>query len=144
MIQRLGLITFIVVVACSAAFGQSKTADSHDGTCQITVPASWTVNGNFGNATSADKKVSATTSSPKMISSFDELKQNAQKVYANDKVTKSSATEFEMEGQSLNGKPNVYRGIPVSGGKFCIVEIVYESGTAADARKIAETMKAAK
>ncbi|HVM94103.1 MAG TPA: hypothetical protein VMT67_14875 [Terriglobales bacterium] len=138
-------IVAATLVACSFAFAQSgKNVVSHDGSCQITVPASWTVDATFGNGTSANKKVSATTSSPKMISSFDELKQNAQKVYANDKVTKSSATEFEIEGQSLNGKPNIYRGIPISGGKYCIVEVIYETGSAADARKIAETMKSAK
>ena len=144
MNRALSLAAVLLLMA-SISFAQSgKNVVSHDGSCQITVPASWNVNGNFGSANSADKKVSATTSSPKMISSFDELKQNAQKVYANDKVTKSSATEFEMEGRSMNGKPNVYRGVPISGGKYCIVEVVYENGTAADARKIAETMKSAK
>jgi hypothetical protein len=44
-----------------------------------------------------------------------------------------------MEGQSMNGKPDMYRGIPIAGGKFCIAEVIYESGTAADARKIAES-----
>ena len=136
----------VVVVAVSAMMvaQEGKKVVSRDGSCQLTVPSAWNVDSMFASGTSADKKVSATVSSPKMISSFDELKQNARKVYANDKVTKDSASEFEMEGQSLNGKPNVYRGIPISGGKFCIVEVVYESGTAADARKSAETRKAAK
>ena len=135
----------VLLVVTSITFAQAgKNVVSHDGSCQITVPSSWIVSGNFGNANSADKKLSATTSSPRMISSFDELKQNAQNVYANDKVTKNSASEFEMEGKSMNNKPNVYRGVPISGGKFCIVEVIYESGTAADARKIAETVKSAK
>ncbi|MFY9648292.1 MAG: hypothetical protein WAK29_24160 [Terriglobales bacterium] len=58
-------------------------------------------------------------------------------------MTKDSATEFEMEGQSMNGKPNVYRGIPIAGGKFCIAEVICESGTAEGARKIAVTLKPA-
>jgi hypothetical protein len=48
-----------------------------------------------------------------------------------------------MEGQSMNGKPNVYRGIPIAGGKFCIAEVICESGTAEGARKIAVTLKPA-
>jgi hypothetical protein len=64
-------------------------------------------------------------------------------VYPNDKVTKSTAAEFQMEGLSMNNKPNVYRGIQLA-GKVCIVEVIYESGTAADARAIAESLKAAK
>lgn len=136
----------VVVVAVSAMLvaQEGKKVVSRDGSCQLTVPSAWNVDSMLASGTSANKKVSATVSSPKMISSFDELKQNARRVYANDKVTKDSASEFEMEGQSMNRKPNVYRGIPIAGGKFCIVEVVYESGTAADARKIAETMKSAK
>jgi len=141
--------SIITLAVCSAFFAQALFAQegrvvSRDGSCQITVPSNWTVTAMLASGTSSDKKVSATTSSPKMISSFRELKQNAQLVYKNDKVTKDSASEFEMEGKSIAGKPNFYRGIPISGGKFCIVEVIYENGAVADARKIAESLKSAK
>jgi hypothetical protein len=48
-----------------------------------------------------------------------------------------------MEGLSMNNKPTVYRGIQLN-GKVCIVEVIYESGTLDDARKIAESLKPAK
>jgi len=117
---------------------------TRDGSCQVTVPASWVAGsvGGFGN--SADKKSTVAVSSPKQVASFDALKQTARGIYTNDKVTKDSATEFEMEGESMNGKPNVYRGIPIAGGKFCIVEVIYQRGTAEDARKIAGSVKSAK
>lgn len=41
------------------------------------------------------------------------------------------------------GKPNVYRAIP-AGDQLCIAEVVYESGSLADARQIIETLKAEK
>ena len=121
-----------------------KKITTRDGSCQVTVPPSWEAGsvGGFGN--SADKKASVAVSSPKQVSSFDSLKQTARGIYTNDKVTKDSASEFEMEGESMNGKPNVYRGIPIAGGKFCIVEVIYQSGTAEEARKIAGSVKSAK
>jgi hypothetical protein len=48
-----------------------------------------------------------------------------------------------MQGSSQAGQPNVYRAIP-AGDKVCIAEIVYESGSADDARRIIETLKAVK
>jgi hypothetical protein len=74
------------------------------------------------------------------MDTFAELKSNAHQIYAEDKVTKDTASEFEMEGKGQNGKPNVYRAV-VSGKTICIGEVVYESGTIADARKIAETLR---
>jgi hypothetical protein len=79
-----------------------------------------------------------------MIDSFDQLKQTAQTIYRGSKVTRDSSTEFEMEGKSITGKPNVYRAIPISGNKFCITEVMYESGTVEQARKLAETLSASK
>ena len=59
------------------------------------------------------------------------------------KVTKNSATEFEMVGKSMTGKPDVYRAIPGGGaGKFCVAEITYSAGTPEDASKILAAMKA--
>jgi hypothetical protein len=128
--------------AVSAA--DSKVIKSRDGACQITVPDDWAPGALGGTADGPDHKVSAAVSSPKMIDSFDQLKATAQTIYRGSKVTKNSSTEFEMEGKSISGKPNVYRAIPISGGKFCITEVMYESGTVEQARKLAETVSAAK
>jgi hypothetical protein len=54
-------------------------------------------------------------------------------------VTKSSGSEFEMEGANQAGKPNVYRAVP-AGAKVCIAEIVYQSGTVSDAKAIITTL----
>jgi hypothetical protein len=122
----------------------TKPVVSRDGSCQVSVPASWTVTALVASAESPDHKASVTVSSPKMIDSFAELKQAAKTMYQSSKPTKDSATEFEMEGKSMAGKPDVYRGIPIAAGKFCITEVIYESGTVAEARAIAESLKAAK
>jgi hypothetical protein len=117
---------------------QDKAITTRDGSCEVAVPADW-VAGFPGSANSADKKVEIVMSTPRS-SSFAALKENAKKLYAGDKVTRDTASEFQMEGQSLNNKPNVYRAI-TSGGKICLAEVIYESGTADDARKIVGTMK---
>ena len=72
-----------------------------------------------------------------------EVKQTAQSIYTDDKVVKDSASEFQMEGKSGNGKPNVYRGIQIP-GKVCLVEVMYTNDATDEARKIAESLKAAK
>jgi hypothetical protein len=135
-------IIFLVALLTAAlpAHAQDKTITTRDGSCSATVPASWVVGSFPGSAGSADKKASVIISSPR-YSSFATFKDNARKVYANDKVTKDSATEFEMEGKTENGKPNVYRGV-AAGSKLCIGEVIYESGTTDDARKILSTLKA--
>ncbi len=121
------------------AHAQDKTIATRDGSCQAAVPASWVVGSFPGSADSADRKVSVIISKPRN-STFAELKDNARKLYPNDKVTKDSATEFEMEGKSMNNKPNVYRGI-AAGSKVCIGEVIFESGTVEDARRIVSTLK---
>ena len=133
-------LTIVIVLASIPARAQDKTVTTRDGSCQATIPASWVVGSFPGSAGSADKKSSIIISSPK-YSSFATLKDNARKVYANDKMTKDSPTEFEMEGKTDNGKPNVYRGVAAR-TKLCIGEVIYESGTAGDARKILSTLKA--
>jgi hypothetical protein len=120
------------------------TVKSHDGSCQVAVPASWSVGASGGTAESSDKNSSLAVSSPKMIDSFAELKQTAKSLYANSKVTKDSATEFSMEGESMNRQPDVYRAVPIAGTKFCIVEVVYKTGSPDEARAIAQTLKGAK
>ncbi len=144
MKQLSGLAMVAIAISTMAWAQEARKVTSHDGMCQVSVPANWDVSGAAGIATSADKKVSVAVGSPNKIASFDVLKQNARKMYSDDKVTKESATEFQMEGQSMNGKPNVYRGVPIANAKFCIVEVIYLSGSAADARKIAATLKSAK
>ncbi len=133
---------FAVAFAVSAA--DTKVIKSRDGGCQITVPGDWSPGALGGTADSPDHRVSAAVSSPKTMDSFDQLKRTAQIIYRGSKVTKDSASEFEMEGKSISNKPNVYRAIPVSGNKFCAAEVMYESGTVEDARKIVQTVAAAK
>ena len=137
-------IALLCVLFAATCLAQDKTMKSRDGGCQVSVPADWKTDDAFGLTQSPDKKSSATVSSPKMIDSFSVLKQNARTVYQDSKVTKDSATEFEMEGKSIAGKPDVYRAIVVAGNKFCIVDVTYQSGGPEEARKIAATLKAAK
>lgn len=143
MNKTVALATMLLVgFALSAA--DSKVIKSRDGACQINVPGDWAPGALGGTADAPDHKVSSAVSSPKAIDSFDQLKSTAQIVYRGSKVTKDSSTEFEMEGKSITGKPNVYRAIPISSSKFCIAEVMYESGTVEQARKLAETLAAAK
>jgi hypothetical protein len=139
---RTGL-ALAVVAAGSMMWAQGKPVTSHDGSCQVTVPADWTVSGSFGIANSADNTVDVAVSMPRSTPTLGGLKQTAQMLYANDKVVKDTPSEFQMEGQGMSGKPNVYRGIQLA-GKICIVEVTYASGTIDDARKIAESLKSAK
>jgi hypothetical protein len=144
MLKKSVFLTLAVVAASPILFAQAaKPVTSHNGACQVTVPASWSVSGMFGIANSADSKVSVAVTSPINTASLDTTKQMAPMIYPQDKVTKSTASEFQMEGLSMNNKPNVYRGIQLS-GKVCIVEVIYESGTVDDARKIAESLKSTK
>jgi hypothetical protein len=144
MSKRILVVALAVFAAGTALVAQStKTVTSHDKSCQVTVPGSWTVSGMFGIANSPDNKVSVAVSSPLRTTSLSETKQAAPMVYPNDKVIKSTPAEFQMEGLSMNNKPNVYRGIQLT-GKVCIVEVIYESGTVADARAIADSLKSAK
>jgi hypothetical protein len=108
----------------------------------VSVPSSWTVEPNIGVASSADKKNSIIVSSPiHGLSTLADVEQLASTVYKNDKVTKSSGSEFEMEGMNGTDKPNFRRSIP-AGAKVCFAEITYQSGTPAEAKAIVETLKA--
>jgi hypothetical protein len=142
--KKIVLFTTAVLAAMAISAADTKIIKSRDGACQIAVPSDWTPGALGGTADAPDKKASAAVSSPKAIDSFDQLKQTAQSIYRGSKVTKDSATEFEMEGKSITGKPNVYRAIPIPDGKFCASEAMYENGDAAQARKVAETLSAAK
>ena len=132
----------LLFIAAIAAADGTHTITSSNGKCTIAVPTAW--KGDKSIAQSPDKKASVTLSQPKMIDSFDQLKTTAKGIYKDAKVTKDSATEFEMEGKSLSGKPDVYRAITAGDKAFCIAEVIYESGTADDARTIARTLAAAK
>jgi len=136
-------VAAVAMTAASMLCAQGKPVTSHDGSCQVIVPTDWSVSGSFGIANSADKQVDVAVSTPRSTPSLSELKKTAQMIYANDKVVKDTATEFQMEGQGMSGKPNVYRGIQLA-GKVCIAEVTYSSGTIDDARKIAESLKSAK
>jgi hypothetical protein len=134
----------VSLAGCGALGAQEgKKITSHDGSCEVTVPADWSASGSFGIGNSADKSVNVAVTDPMHTKTLGDLKQTAQMIYASDKVVKDTAAEFQMEGQSINGQPNVYRGIQLA-GKICVVEVTYTSGTIDDARKIAASLKAAK
>jgi hypothetical protein len=135
----------VALVASSFTLAADKQMiKSRDGSCQVSVPANWVPGELGGTADAPDHRVSMAVSSPKMIDSYAEAKQSAQTVYKNSKVTVNSLTEFVMEGQSITGKPDVYRIIPISSSKFCIVEVMYQNGTVEQAREIASSLHAAK
>jgi hypothetical protein len=117
---------------------------SRGGSCQVTVAAGWTPGELGGAAESPDKQLSLAISSPKMVDSFAELKQTAKSVYKQSKVTKDTGSEFQMEGESITGQPDVYRAIPIGASKFCIVEVTYKTGSPDGARAIALTLRGAK
>ena len=130
----------LLLAIASTAFAADKTLVTRNGLCTAAVPGDWTVGVITSMGDSADKKVSFIISNPSRTDNLADLKKNAQMMYAEDKVTKDTASEFQMEGKGQNGKPNVYRAV-ISGKTICIGEVVFESGTIADARKIAETLR---
>jgi hypothetical protein len=141
--RKSGLVICLFSLVLSASAADTKTVKNPEGNCSISVPPNWTA-GTLGNAASPDKKISIIVSSPKGgLTSIAQVQQLAPGIYPDDKVTKSSATEFEMEGKSTSGKPNVYRAIP-AGARVCIAEITYENGNTADARNTVGTLKAEK
>jgi hypothetical protein len=137
------VICCLLLLAMFAPAADTKPVKNTGGECVISVPANWS-SGSFGDAQSPDKKMSLVISSPKHgLNTLEQVKQLAPTIYKDDKVTKSSGGEFEMAGQSQNGKPNVYRAIP-AGAKVCIVELIYENGDDSGAKAIVESMKMAK
>ena len=140
--MKLG-ITFLLCVTVLCAAADTKTLKNRTGKRAVSVPSNWTLSP-LGLGNSPDKKVSVVVSSPAHgLTSLAQVKQLAPGIYKNDKVVKQSGSEFEMQGSNQAGKPNVYRAIP-AGDKLCIAEVVYESGSLADARQIIETLKAEK
>src|ERR1051325_1218896 len=138
-----GLIVCIFSITLIAHAADTKPVKNPEGNCSVSVPANW-IAGSLGNATSADKKMSIIVSSPKRgLVSIAQVQQMAPGIYPDDKVTKSSTTEFEMEGKSTSGKPNVYRAVP-AGARVCIAEITYENDKTADARTVVGSLKAEK
>jgi hypothetical protein len=136
------LCIFVSSFTLLATAADTKPVVNHDGNCTVSVPASWSVDAMVGMAKSPDKKVSIVVSSPKHgMATMASVEQMAPTIYPDDKVTKKSGSEFEMEGQSGNGKPNFYRAVP-AGDQICIAEIQYESGSPAEAKAIVETLKA--
>lgn len=139
--HKSGLVICFVAVAVFVRAADTKVVKNPEGNCSVSVPANWAA-GSLGNANSPDKKMSIIVSSPKRgLVSIAQVQQMAPGIYPDDKVTKSSAAEFEMEGKSTSGKPNVYRAVP-AGARVCIAEITYENEKTADARNIVETLKA--
>jgi hypothetical protein len=135
-------IFFLLSVGLTAIAADTKPVVNRDGNCAVSVPADWSVEAALGMAKSPDKKVSVVVSSPKSgMVSMNQVEETAPTIYKDDKVTKKSGSEFEMEGQSGNGKPNFYRAVP-AGARVCIAEVQYESGEPADAKAIIQTLKA--
>ncbi len=140
--MKLLALSLLLSLPTLAAADPTKTITTRDGKCTVTVPAAWTSDTSI--ATSPDKKRSITVSAPKAFDSFDELKKTAPTANKDSKVTKHTETEFEMEGKSITGKPDVYRAIPGTGKGFCIAELIYENGTVDEARAIIRTLAPAK
>ena len=139
--NKSGLIVCVFAMISSAYAADTKPVKNPEGNCSVSVPANWTA-GTLGNGSSPDKKMSIIVSSPKAFNSVMQVQKMAPGLYPDDKVTKSSATEFEMEGKSTSGKPNVYRAVP-AGARVCIAEITYENDKMVDARNIVGSLKAA-
>ena len=141
--NKTGAVLCLFTITLSAGAADTKLAKNLDGNCSISVPADWSTY-SLGGAQSPDKKVNLTVSSPKHgLTSLAEVHQLAPTVYKEDKVTKDTASEFMMEGKSINGKPNVYRAVP-AGDKVCIVDVQYENNDAAGAKTIAQSLKPSK
>lgn len=131
---------FVLGLVSLSAAADKKVLKNSAGNCSISIPADWTVSAGIGLANSADKKMSAVVSSPKFGDiTFGHIHQMAPMMYPDDKVTKDTSSEFQMEGQSGNGKPNVYRAVP-AGAKACIVEVQYQNDDAAGAKAIAASL----
>ena len=141
--NKTGAILCLLTISLSVSAADTKLAKNPDGNCSISVPANWSTD-SLGGAESPDKKVTLTVSSPKHgLTSLAQVHQLAPTVYKEDKVTKDTASEFMMEGKSINGKPNVYRAVP-AGEKVCIVDVQYDNNDAAAAKAIAGSLKSAK
>lgn len=143
MMMRYKSVAVTTLLVLSSYAGEAKVLKNHIGTCQVTIPEDWVI-GKFVGATSADGKTSVVVSAPTAQDSFDDLKQTAKSVYPESKVTKSTATDFWMEGKSQNGTPDVYRGIVSAPGSYCIAEAVYKTGHAAQSKAIVATLQAVK
>jgi hypothetical protein len=139
--KTISLPFVLLTLTLIASAADSKPVTNRDGNCVLSVPSNWNVDPGMGIASSPDKKISVVVSSPSHgLSTLAQVEQMAPTVYTNDKVTKSSSSEFEMEGASINGKPNFYRAVP-AGAKVCIADLSYETGTPASAKAIIGTLK---
>jgi hypothetical protein len=98
-----------IVAAGSMAWAEDgKKIVNLEGSCQVAVPANWDVGSTECYGNPPDKKATVAVSSPRRTTNFDSLKQTARDIYKSDKVTRNSASGFQMEGESI------------AGGKFCI------------------------
>jgi hypothetical protein len=140
--KKLYLTSCLLLTALAAMAADTKTATSPEGKCAVTVPSTWTTDG-LGGASSPDNKITSIVRSPKNgLTSMTDVRQAAPTVYTRDKVTKDSASDFQMEGKSLNGKPNFYRAIP-AGGQLCILEVIYDKPeSASEAKGVIDSLKA--
>ncbi|HLY43907.1 MAG TPA: hypothetical protein VKR52_22030 [Terracidiphilus sp.] len=143
-LMRSAIVCIVAATAAASLHAQAgKQITSRDGSCQVTVPGEWEQMANLGIANSPDKSITVAVTSPRLSPQLSQVKENAPKMYPDDKIVKDTPTDFQMEGQNGAHRPNVYRGIQIP-GKVCLVEVDYRSGTIDDARKIAATLKGAK
>jgi hypothetical protein len=140
--KNICLTSCLLLIALNGTAGDTKTATSPEGKCAVTVPSTWTTDG-LGGAESPDKKISSIVRSPKHgLTSLADVKKMAPSIYKGDKVTNDSATDFQMEGKSLNGKPHFYRAVP-AGAELCILEVIYgNAASAPEAKAVADSLKA--
>ena len=142
--RKITLSLATVALLCATAQGADKTIKQRG--CELSVPENWKVESKGGEATSPDKKLTAVVGQMGFASvdSFADAKTIAKGANEGNKVTKESATELELEGESMMGRPHVYRVIPMGPKAFCAGEVMYSGATVQDARKIARTLKVAK
>ena len=133
-----------VALLCVSAWGADKTIKQRG--CELSVPENWKIDSDGASANSPDKKLTAVVGQFgfSSVESFADAKQMAKGANEGNKVTKESATELELEGASMLGKPHVYRVVPTGAKTFCAGEVMYSGAAVQDARKIARTLKAAK
>lgn len=124
------------------ADGAAKPLVSAGGKCSVALPADWTATGAV--AQSKDKKVSVAVAQPKAKGTFADLKTTLKKDVKDAKVVKDTASELELEGKAVDGKPNVYRAIAAGTSVFCTAEARYDAGGDGVARTIVHSLAPAR
>lgn len=137
--MRLRLFGLVLVMSALGASPETKRIKDFEGRCSVAVPADWAAS-QQGSARSSDKNISVVViSTAPRFRTLSDIRQFLTATYKNDRITQDSASEIEMEGMSSPGKPNFVRAIP-AGGRVCLAEVVYTTGSQKDVRAIAESL----